>query len=519
MRRAERATCPPRAGRLQTRWGLVLAGVIAALCLGTIHAADDEAAGDVGYAHITGPIDRMRNRYLARVIEQAREQQLSAVVVHIDTDGGEVFHAREMFKQVLDQMRDGPRMIAYVDFRAISAGAMIAYAHEAIYVSETASIGDIGVIFVTREGEMKYAPEKVETVVRTLLAQAAEQRGWNRALLLKMTARNQKLYRVILADGTSEYVIEDDLPNFLVDHPEIDKDNDRQLVLYRGEDRLLTLTGKEAVGLGMATALASDLDALYAQLGVDPDSVVDLSPRAAETAAWYLATVAPLLAGLAFLFILFEIKTPGIGVWAALGALCGALFLLAQYYLDMAENLEVVLVVAGMALVAVEFLTMAGGGLLGIAGAGLAFAGLMLLFLPNELEFDFSEPAFMDALGNAALSSFISLGVVAAGLVGFIALLPRSNLTRQIAVLASVDSTSAGEVELHPETMIGRTGNAREALRPSGTIVVDGRDHSARVEHGTYLAADARVEVIGVQFGELVVRAAEPAQQPAPDEG
>ena len=142
--------------------------------------------------------------------------------MHIDTDGGEVSHAREMFKKVIDQRHEGLRMIAYVDFRAISAGAMIAYAHEEVYVAQTASVGDIGVIFVNREGKIEYAPEKIETVVRTLLVQAAEQNGWDRALLLKMTARNQKLYRAILPEGETQYVIEDDLPDFLLAHPELD---------------------------------------------------------------------------------------------------------------------------------------------------------------------------------------------------------------------------------------------------------------------------------------------------------
>ena len=71
-----------------------------------------------------------------------------------------------------------------MDFRAISAGALVSYAHDAIYISESASIGDIGVIFISSDGEIKYAPEKIETVVRSQLAQAAEVRGWDRALLL-----------------------------------------------------------------------------------------------------------------------------------------------------------------------------------------------------------------------------------------------------------------------------------------------------------------------------------------------
>ena len=254
----------------------LLAGLVVTLAPSATPAqtVTDDAAQRTGYAHLIGIIDRMRHRYLRRVVEAAREQSLDTLIVHIDTDGGEVSHAREMFKLVIDQMRDGPRMIAYVDFRAISAGAMIAYAHESIYMAEASSIGDIGVIFVGQDGEIKYAPEKIETVVRTLLVQAAEQRGWDRALLLKMTARNQKLYRVERPGHPPEYVIEDDLPDFLSRHPEVDKEDERQLVLYRGEDRLLTLTGKEAVGFGMATGIAADVDALYAQLGIDPSTVV-----------------------------------------------------------------------------------------------------------------------------------------------------------------------------------------------------------------------------------------------------
>ena len=91
-----------------------------------------------------------------------------------------------------------------------------------MYLAETASIGDIGVVFQSPEGEIKYAPEKIETVIRTLLAQAAEQRGWSRGLLLKMTAHKQTLYRVTRPDATVEYVIEDDLPEFLARHPGID---------------------------------------------------------------------------------------------------------------------------------------------------------------------------------------------------------------------------------------------------------------------------------------------------------
>jgi membrane-bound serine protease (ClpP class) len=469
--------------------------------------------GTVGYVHIAGVIDRMRHRYLERSIESAGEDGIDTLIVHIDTDGGEVFYARQMLKLILDQKREERRMIAFIDFRAISAGAMIAYGHEAIYISETASIGDIGVIFVAQGGEMKYAPEKIQTVVRALLKLAAETRGWNKALLLKMTARNQKLYRVRMANGEEAYVIEDDMPDFLVQHPEIDKEDSTQVIVYRGEDRLLTLTGREATKLGMATGLAPDLESLYQRLDIDPTNVVDLSPSVVEMAASHLAGIAPLLAGLALMFILFELKTPGVGLWALLAGVCGASFLVSQYFLDMAESIEVVLLALGVLLVVVEFLTLAGGGVIGLAGGLLVIAGLVMLFMPNEFEFDPSDEQYLQALGSAAMSTTMAIAVMALGSVALIYLLPRSGLARRLAVEAEVTGSAAGSLERSAANLIGDRGEAREAMRPSGLVIIDGEEYSAHAEYGAFIDAGAAVRVVAVQFGELVVRADE--EQPA----
>ena len=443
------------------------------------------------------------------MIEAARAEDVDTLLVRIDTDGGEVLHARTMFKRILDLEADGIRTVAFIDFRAISAGALIAYAHEEVYLAETASIGDVGVVFQSQEGEIKYAPEKFETMVRTLLAQAAEQRGWSRGLLLKMTAHKQSLYRVTLPGGAVEYVIEDDLPELLARHPGIDRDDPAQVIVYRGPDRLLTLTGLEAVKLGMASGNVADLDAMHERLGISADRVVDLSPRGTERVAWALSRFAPALAGLAVLFLLFELKTPGVGLWAGLAAVLGAGFLLAQYSLDLMENFELLLIVIGVGLLALEMFTMAGGGLLAALGAATGFTGLVLAFLPNEATFDFDDPVFVDALEDAAFGGAAAVGIVAAGAVLAIRYLPRSTaLHRRIAVEGEVTATSAGEVEARTGALLGRRGRATEALHPSGTVRIGGESIRARGEHGVYVPAGAPIEVVSVEFGEVVVRAA-----------
>ena len=484
---------------------LLLAAACAAYPEDLASAAEDY--GTVGYVEIDDIIDRFSDRYLARVIEQARAEDVDTLLVRIDTDGGEVHHARTMFKRILDLEADGIRTVAFVDFRAISAGALIAYAHEEVYLSETASIGDIGVVFQSPEGEIKYAPEKFETVVRTLLTQAAEQRGWNRGMLLKMTAHKQSLYRITPPGGPAQYVIEDDLPEFLAAHPDVDRDDPAQVIVYRGPDRLLTLTGLEAVKFGMASGNVASLDAMHERLGVTGDEVVDLSPRGTERVAWGLSRFAPILAGLAVLFLLFELKTPGVGLWVALAALLGAGFLLAQYSLDLIENFELLLIVIGIGLVAADMFTMAGGGLLAALGAATGLTGLVLAFLPNELEFDFDDPVFVDALTDAAFGGATAVGIVVVGTVLAIRYLPRSTaLHRSIAVEDEVTATSAGEIEARTGTLLGRRGEAAEALHPSGTVRLGAESIRARAEHGAYVPAGAAVEVVSVEFGEVVVR-------------
>ena len=534
--RAKRRLSPIRTARfLASALLLAIAALGAGRAEGPPEGTADAAPNDrVGYVRIEGVIDRLQSRYLARALADARAAGLGTVVLHLDTDGGQVHYAREMFRAVLAAGKapagrepasaapggesetgateqgsdtadpDGPRIIAFVDFRALSAGAMIAYAHHEIYLTEGASIGDIGVIYRGPDGKIEYAPEKIETVVRTLLAQAAEQRGWPRGPLLKMTARNQSLYRVTPPGGETIYVIEDDLAAWLADHPEVDREDPAQVVVYRGHDRLLTLTGREAVALGMATGLADDLPALYTQLGIDPDAILDLRPGAAERTAAWLAGVAPFLMGLALLLLFFEINTPGVGIWALLAAVFGSLFLFAQYYLDLVEHFEVALLVLGLALIAVEVLVLPLGGLFAIGGALCLLAGAVLAFLPNELDLVPSDPNFQDALFDAALQGGLALAVAGGGVLLLVKVLPHAaRLKSRLTVEAEISGTSGGA----GPSLVGRTGRAEGMLRPAGTVVIGRAHHSARAEHGTWIAAGEPVEVVAAELGELVVRA------------
>lgn len=473
----------------------------------TASAAGDSPSATpvVAYAHIDGPIDQFQEDYFRRAIEQAKEVGATTLVTHITTDGGTLLNGRAMMQLALDQRDEGLRLVAFVDRHAISAGAMIAYGHDAIYISEAATIGDIGVIFQNAQGEMEYAPEKIETVVRGLLRTAARTRGWNAALLQKMTARNQALFEIRRSEERSEwdYVLEDDLPKYLADHPEVDRSDSGTVVKRWGEDRLLTFDGRQAVEHGMATALVSTLEGVLEAEGLSGARIERFEISEQERIARTLAGWAPLLAGLAVVMIMFELKTAGVGLFALLGGVFAMAFIFCQYYLDMVSNIEVIIIVLGGILVLVDLFTMAAGGILLLVGGAMVMGGLLMAFIPNDVGWSSEElgPALATALGDTAQT----LGVMIIGFLLILRALPSNFVLNRIGSGDALTVNSGGATENHKESVVGRTATTRGDLRPGGRITLDDRIHSARSANGGRIPGDTQVRVVDVRLGEMIV--------------
>ena len=504
---------------IATRLFLMLCGLLIASAIGaadstpsptptpTVEAAASAAstAKRIAYIEIDGEIDPAMSRYYRRAMDEAVKAKVDAVVVHLTTPGGRVDSAEEMVKAALSVPKDGPLTVAFVDNQSYSAGSLIAFAHRRIYLTEVATIGDIGVIFIGADGKMEYAPEKGETVVRALLRSVAQKNGWNEAKLLKMTARNQELYRFDLKAGPT-WVIEDDLPRFLADHPDVKTE---QKIVILGEDRLLSFTAKEAIDEGMANGQVKDLDALYRHLGGDPATVLNLAPSSSEKLSWSLSGFAPMLAALTVIFLLLELKAPGIGIWAMLAGVCGVLFFICQFYMELASYPEIILVVGGLALIAVEIFLLPSGGLLALSGAAVSLLGLVLAFMPDASQFAPSTPGWGGSVLDALMSSAAAMIVAGGGLVVLILALPRLAVTRKLASMDEITATSSTDADtvVTNLTARGRRALARSDLTPNGYIVIDGRDLSAEAEHGEFIKAGTTVEIVGMRFGEALVRA------------
>lgn len=432
-------------------------------------AAQDAPSGAVFRVPVTGTIELGLSPFVARSLAEAEAAGAAAVVLDLDTPGGRVDAAWE----IIDAVRDARVPVyAYVNRRALSAGAMIALSADRLYMRPGSTIG--AATPVTGEGQK--ASEKMVSAMRSEFRALAEERGFDPRIAEAMVDETVEVPGVVDAG------------------------------------RLLTLTTEEAVELGVADAEVADLPALFAHAGLPAEATpIETSPNWAERAVRFLThpAVAPLLLSLGFLGLLVEIKTPTFGLAGAVGLLSLAAFFGARLLVNLAGLEEMLLVGGGILLLLVELFVIPGTGLAGIVGGGALFTGIVMSFLGRF-------PAPVDVLNAVGLVA-LSLLVVAALAYGLLRYLPHS---RRLAGIFLKDATTRELGYLSAERreeLVGKHGVALTDLRPSGTALVDDERIDV-VTEGPWIEEGTPIRILRSEGYRHVVRAEEPgAPELVPD--
>jgi membrane-bound serine protease (ClpP class) len=241
----------------------------------------------------------------------------------------------------------------------------------------------------------------------------------------------------------------------------VDEDIEIDGVKQRG--KLLTLTTSEAVRLGYAREVA-DWDALVAALGLRGAPVYEAEINWAERVVRFLThpMVAPMLLSLGFLGLLIEIKTPSFGVAGAVGAAALSAFFGGHLLLGLAGWEELILLGAGIVLIALEMFVIPGFGIAGIAGV-LAILAAFYLSMVSHLA---TPGDYLQALGVFSVSLIV---VIVAGWT-LLRHLPRSGrFARSGLMLGHATSRETGYLatEIRSE-LVGAVGVALTDLRPAG---------------------------------------------------
>jgi membrane-bound serine protease (ClpP class) len=469
--------------------------------------ADPAGAEGAVRARIEGPLDIGTGSLLARAIRAARERQ-APLVLELDTPGGEVELMWKLARQLDDASRGGVRTVAWVNDRALSAGVFLALACERIYVRPEGTLGAAAPVTLVPGGGVGAIPdplmqEKVTSAVRASFRALAESRGRPSALAEAMVDSGVGV-REVLIDGERRLMTQTEYDDARMQGAVIDE---VRTVVEVG--RLASVTGAEAVRLGLADGLAADQDELLEKIGARGAAVLSLERERSEDLAALLYSLRWLLlmAGIGAAYL--ELKTPGFGVAGAISLACFGLFLFGQYLVGLADVPHVVAVVLGLLLLAAEVFLAPGtlwlgllGGLLLLVGIALSVGGV------SGLDYPLDRAILFDSLFQLALWSAAALGT-AFFLSRHVERLP---FLRRLVLGAGPRGAEAPALATAPaQPLLGALGRATTDLRPVGKVVLDGRgaaDFEARAD-GPALDRGSRVRVVGAAGGRLVVEAAE----------
>lgn len=453
------------AGAARARCGRI-AVAVAALALGAGASASSASGGAEPappgrtlVAPLSREVDLGVSAFLLRVLREAGPDDL--VVIDIDTFGGRIDAA----VQIRDALLASPaKTVAFVDHRAISAGALVALATDTIVMAHGATIGAATPVEI-QGGKMQPVEAKVISYFRKEMKATAEAKG----------------RRGDLAEAMVDAQVE---------IPGLD-----------GKDTTLTLTTAEALKFELAAFEATSLEDLCARLHRPLLSVVRVAPNWAESLARFLAgsAVSSLLMTLGMLGIMIELWAPGHLVSGLIGLACLLLFTFGQYVVNLAGWETLILFGAGAALVAVELLFFPGHGVMVVLGVILVVVALtesMVDVKHVPLGISWSLGWLPSAL-TRGLGSLLAAGVA----LGFLSrFLPRSRLGRALIL-----SDTVGAPATTSASLLGRAGVAETALRPTGKAVVDGRRLDV-VSEGDFVEQGAAIEIIEVAGPRIVVR-------------
>lgn len=450
---------------------------------------------------VTGMVEPGMAAFIKRSVDEILSAEPDALIVFkLDSFGGRVDAALEIVETLLSIPMG--QSISFVEKRAISAGALIALAGNVLVMKENTLIGDSAPIIQTSEGQ-KEVGEKTQTVLRAQFRTLAKKNGYPEVLAEAMVTKSMEVYQVTL-DGETEYM--DNIRFNDLTEEEKERITKKTTVVAEGE--LLTMDDVEARNLGFSKASVTDLDQALAHLGYENYTLAYMTESWSESLVRFLQPLLPILmlVGLGALYT--EIKAPGFGVFGVIGIVCLGLVFLNQYLVGLADYTELLLLLIGTLLMAVEILVLPGFGVAGIAGILVLGAGLVLSFqgfvvpdpkMPWEGRLLIRNLAMVvGAFAGALVFSLLMLRFVLPGL---------SRLIKGPYLEATLGEALVGSDEA-AFVAVGQSGTAVTALRPSGKIRIGPRKIDA-ITRGEFLDPGTPVTIDALEQNHVVVKAAD----------
>lgn len=387
--------------------------------------------------------------FLGRAVEEAEEAGAEAIIFDVHTPGGVVDAADGIGKLLTGT---DLKTVAFVNKKALSAGAYISLNTDEIYMVPGATMGSAAII----DQQGNTAGKKAESYWFAAMKAAAVESG------------RDPIYAQAMADES-------------IDLPE----------LGAGKGELLTLTADQALEVGYSEGTVKNLNELLAKLGLENAEIRNVNETFAEKLARFIThpVVIPILMTIGSLGLVLELYSPGFGLPGIAGLSALLLFFYGHMVAGLAGFETLILFALGVGLILLE-LFIPGG----IAGS----IGLLAIFASFFMASD--NVVHMGISLLIALTASIVLSILMIRVFG-----KKMKFFRRI-ILTDSTSTEKGYVSNKNRLeLIGVEGITLTPLRPSGTIVVEDERIDA-VSEGGFIAKDKKVRIVKTEGSRIVVR-------------
>lgn len=415
----------------------------------TVPLATGATGGElVAVIEISGTIDPGTKSYVGYALAEAERVGADAVILELDTPGGFI-NSAESIRRLMDEYEKP--LYAYVNPNAISAGAYLALAADAIYMTPGSTIGAAEPRYLGL-GEVD---EKALSFWEKEMAGMAERRGRDPIIASAMVRKE-----IIVEDLVQEGV-------------------------------LLTLTASEAYDVGYSEGTVNSRSELLEQIGLPDAEWRPIESRVSDTlVSW---TTNPVVGTILLMIgiggLILEVITAGFGAAGIVSMAAFAMYFGGNIAAGMADYWVLFLFVFGIALMLVEAF-MPGFGVFGVSGLISTLVSIVLAAV--------SVQTGMVML----LVSFLLAGVFSFFSFRFFA---NRGALRHI-ILSEEERVELGyTAPLDQQNLVGLEGVALTTLRPSGSAEIEGRRIDV-VSDGAYIPAGEKLIVDRVEGVRVIVR-------------
>ncbi|MBT8035941.1 MAG: hypothetical protein KJO21_00215 [Verrucomicrobiae bacterium] len=386
-------------------------------------------------------------KFWRRVLKRVNDEQARAVVFDLDTPGGLAFDTAELI--MVDMQKIKVPSYAFVNQKALSAGALVASGTDAIYMHPVSAIGAAAIVSGGGEKIEETMRAKIESAFNAFVRAVAKSKG-----------RNPDVIRAMMI--TNEYYSFGDI------HVE--------------EGELLTLTADEAVmefeGKPLlAKGIVSSIEELLEREGLADAEVMVAELSGMEQFAYWVAAFSGILILIGMGGAYLEMKTPGFGLGGGISLLAFGLFFFGNYAAgNMAGYGLMLLFVIGVILVIVELVVLPGAVVPGVIGGVLILGSLFMAmvddfaFSDNDIRGWDSDQAW-DFVNGPSLN--MAIGLIGSSLLMILMMrfLPNIPLFSTLVMskeLASGNATEQGTSSGGSGEHVGLRGVTTTDLRPAG---------------------------------------------------